>query len=104
MTEGLFKKKLKRISVSVIGYVKIRGANARDADELTMIVSYGYAKAEQCEWYMDIIQREDDRYVVPQSYAELDNIRKQLYSILDELTKKPFFRQKGSIYMSGIEV
>ena len=102
MMEGpLFRKKLKRISRNAVGYVKVRGANARDADELTMIVCYGYSVAERCEWYMDIIQREDDRYIVPQSYAELESIKKDMYHALDELTRKPFFRQKGSIYTSA---
>ena len=39
----MFEKKLKRISREIIGYIKIRGANSRDADELTMIVSFGYS-------------------------------------------------------------
>lgn len=94
----MFKKKLKRISKEVIGYIKIRGMNARDADELTMIVSFGYSKLEQCEWYMEIIQRKDKKYIVPQSYAELKSIRDDIQNILDELTNRPTFRMKGSIY------
>ena len=105
MTESMFKKKLKRISRESIGYVKVRGSNARDADELAMIVSYGYYVAEKCEWYMDIIQREDDRYIVPQSYAELDSIRKEMYRVLDELMRDPIFRSRGSVYKTrGIEL
>ena len=105
MNESLLKKKLKRISRESIGYVKVRGMNARDADELAMIVSYGYYVAEKCEWYMDIIQRQDDRYIVPQTYAELDSIRKDMYRTLDELMKDPVFRSRGSIYQTrGIEL
>jgi hypothetical protein len=103
--EGIlgFRKRLRRINKGVIGYIKVRGLNARDADELTMYVSYGYSVAERCEWYMDIIEREDDRYIVPQSYQELSRIKDELYKVLDELTKKPFFRAKGSILRDGID-
>lgn len=105
MNESLFRKKLKRISRESIGYVKVRGANARDADELTMIISYGYYVAEKCEWYMDIIQREDDRYVVPQTYAELENIKNEMYRTIDSLMKDPIFRKRGSIYSNrGIDL
>lgn len=105
MNESIFRKKLKRISRECIGYVKVRGMNARDADELTMIVSYGYSIAEKCEWYMDIIQREDNRYVVPQTYAELESIKDQMYKVLDDLMKDPIFRQRGSIFKTtGIEI
>lgn len=105
MTESLLKKKLKRISRETIGYVKVRGANARDADELTMVISYGYYIAEKCEWYMDIIQREDDRYVVPQTYSELESIKNEMYRTLDSLMKDPVFRKRGSVYSNrGIEL
>lgn len=104
MMEGLFgRKKLKRISKAVVGYVKVKGANARDADELTLFVSYGYSQAERCEWYIDIIDREDDRYIVPQTRKDLEWIRDELYKVLDEITKKPFYRHKGSIYQNGID-
>lgn len=95
----MFKKKLKRISREVIGYLKVRGNNARDADELTMIVSYGYSKLEQCEWYMDILRRGGDKkYIVPQSLEELESVRDSISRTLDEITKQPAFRVKGSIY------
>lgn len=103
--EGLpgFRKKLRRISKSVIGYIKVKGSNARDADELTMYVSYGYSVAERCEWYMDIIERQDDRYIVPQTFQELSTIKDGLYKVLDEVTKQPFFRSKGSIFRNGVD-
>lgn len=94
----MFKKKLKRVSKEVIGYLKVRGANARDADELTMIVSYGYSKLEQCEWYMDLLRRGDKKYIVPQSMEELESVRDSISQVLDEITKQPTFRVKGSIY------
>lgn len=93
----MFRKRLKRISREVIGYLRIRGANARDADELTMVVSYGYSKLEQCEWYMDLLRREDRKYMVPQSLDELKSIRDEIQQTLDNLTEKPYFRIRGSV-------
>lgn len=93
----MFKKKLKRISREVIGYIKVRGINARDADELTMIVSYGYSKLEQCDWYMSLLRSGNKKYVVPQSLEELKSIRDEIKSVLDEISSQPPFRRKGSV-------
>lgn len=103
--EGIFnqKKKLKRISRDVISYVKVKGANARDADELTMILSFASSMSERAAWYKELIQSEDDRYVVPQTYAELDYIETELNRAIDQLTSKPFFREKGHIYNRGYD-
>ena len=93
----MFKKKLKRISREVIGYIKVRGVNARDADELTMIVSYGYSKLELCDWYISILCDGNEKYVVPQSLEELKSIRSEIKSVLDEISSQPSFRRKGSV-------
>lgn len=93
----LFKKKLKRISKESVGYVKIRGANAPDADTLCMIVSYGYSVMERCEWYMSLIQSQDQRYIVPQSYGELENIKNMMNTVLEGLLKNPIVKKNSPV-------
>lgn len=93
----MFEKKLKRISRETVGYVKVRGRNARDADELTMIVSYGYSNLERCDWYISLLRSGDKKYIVPQSLEELKSIRDELKNVLDEISSRPAFRQKGVI-------
>lgn len=103
--EGIFnqKKKLKRISRDSIAYVKMKGANARNVDEATMIICYGVSIAERAAWYKELIQSQDERYVVPQTYAELDYIETEMNRTIDQLTSKPFFREKGHIYNRGYD-
>lgn len=93
----MFEKKLKRISRETIGYVKVRGTNARDVDELSMIVSYGYSQLERCSWYIDILRSGSKKYIVPQSLEDLESIRDELKAVLDEISSRPAFRQKGSV-------
>lgn len=93
----MFEKRLKRISREVVGYIKVRGINARDADELTMIVSYGYSKLERCDWYISLLRSGSKKYIVPQSLEELQSIRDEIKSVLDEISSRPAFGRKGSI-------
>lgn len=97
-----FKKKLKRISRDSIGYVRIRGANARDVDDLTMIVGYGYSIIERCSWYMELIEDQNPRYIVPQSYSEIELIKKDMESVVDDLLKNPIIKRRKITDMIGI--
>lgn len=65
--------------------------HGRDADELTMIVSYRYSKLEQCEWYINILRQGDKKYIVPQSLEELESVQDSISRTLDELTNQPTF-------------
>ena len=98
MAESVFRKKLKRISKESVAYVKIRGMNAPDADTLSMVIAYGYSVLERCEWYMELIQTKNDRYIVPQSYGELDSIRVAMENVLDKLLENPVVRKRNPIH------
>jgi hypothetical protein len=87
--EGHRIKRLKRIAPDIAGYVRIQGANARDAETLTMIVSYGYSYIERCDWYMSLIEDNDPNYIIPQNTAELRRIRDNIQREIDILLKDP---------------
>lgn len=76
---GLFgKKKLKKIPYDVVSYVLIEAEAIKDANDKQMISSYCLGKLEKVNWYLELIETGSKKYIVPQSKAQLEQIRDQL--------------------------
>jgi len=71
-------KKLKRIPSDLVSYIIIEGEAIKDANDKQMISSYCLGKLDLVNWYIDILDAKDDRYVVPHSRAQLERIREEL--------------------------
>lgn len=71
-------KKLKRIPSDLVSYIIIEGEAIKDANDKQMISSYCLGKLDLVNWYIDILDAKDDRYVVPHSRAQLERIRDEL--------------------------
>ena len=71
-------KKLKRIPSDPVSYIIIEGEATKDANDKQMISSYCLGKLDLVNWYIDILDAKDDRYVVPHSRAQLERIRDEL--------------------------
>ena len=71
-------KKLKRIPSDLVSYIIIEGEAIKDANDKQMISSYCLGKLDLVNWYIDILDAGDDRYVVPHSRAQLERIRDEL--------------------------
>ena len=71
-------KKLKRIPSDLVSYIIIEGEAIKDANDKQMISSYCLGKLDLVNWYIDILDAKDNRYVVPHSRAQLERIREEL--------------------------
>lgn len=71
-------KKLKRIPSDLVSYIIIEGEAIKDANDKQMISSYCLDKLDLVNWYIDVLDAKDDRYVVPHSRAQLERIRDEL--------------------------
>lgn len=71
-------KKLKRIPSDLVSYIIIEGEAIKDANDKQMISSYCLHKLDMVNWYIDVLDAGDKRYVVPHSRAQLERIRDEL--------------------------
>ena len=71
-------KKLKRIPSDLVSYIIIEGEAIKDANDKQMISSYCLGKLDLVNWYIEVLDAGDDRYVVPHSRAQLERIRDEL--------------------------
>ena len=76
---GLFgKKKLKRIPYEVVSYILIEAEGIESANDKQMISSYCLHKLEMVNWYLELLEAGSEKYIVPHSKAQLEQIRDQL--------------------------
>lgn len=76
---GLFgKKKLKKIPYDVVSYVLIEAEDIKDVNDKQMISSYCLHKLELVNWYLELLEVGSKKYDVPQSKAQLEQLRDQL--------------------------
>lgn len=76
----MFKKskKLKKIPSDLVSYIQIETEAIKDANDKMMISSYCLSKLEQVNWYIELLEVGSEKYIVPQSKAQLEMIRDQL--------------------------
>lgn len=77
----MFKKrveKLKKIPYDLISYIQIETESIQDANDKMMISSYCLGKLEMVNWYLELLEVGSEKYIVPQSKAQLEAIREQL--------------------------
>ena len=76
---GLFgKKKLKKIPYDVVSYILIEAEGIESANDKQMISSYCLHKLELVNWYLELLEAGSEKYIVPHSKAQLEQIRDQL--------------------------
>ena len=74
----LGKKKLKKIPYDVVSYVLIEAEGIKDANDKQMISSYCLGYLEKVNWYLELLEVGSKKYDVPQSKAQLEQLRDQL--------------------------
>ena len=76
---GLFgKKKLKKIPYDLVSYIQIETEGIKDANDKQMISSYCLHKLGIVNWYLELLKKGSEKYIVPQSKAQLEQLRDQL--------------------------
>lgn len=71
-------KKLKKIPADTIAYIAIETESIKDANDKMMIASYCLGKIEIVEWYIELIDTGNKKYIVPHNKPYLENMRTQL--------------------------
>jgi len=101
-------KKLKRIPSDLVSYIIIETEAIRDFNDKQMISSYCLGKLDLVNWYIEVLDAGDDRYIVPLSRAQLESIRDALQEahkqIMAVKIKKPSERPLIDLsYLKGHE-
>lgn len=71
-------KKLKRIPYDLVSYIQIETEAIQDANDKMMISSYCLGKLREVEWYIELLRVGSEKYIVPHTLSELENIREEL--------------------------
>lgn len=71
-------KKLKKIPYDLVSYIQIETEAIRDFNDKQMISSYCLGKLKTVEWYIELLRVGSEKYIVPHSMSELEDIRAQL--------------------------
>lgn len=71
-------KRLKKIPRDLVAYITIEAESIRDANDKMMIASYCLGKLDIVEWYIELIDTNNPKYVVPHTRPYLVELRTQL--------------------------
>lgn len=71
-------KKLKKIPYDLVSYIQIETEAIRDFNDKQMISSYCLGKLKTVEWYIELLRVGSEKYIIPHSLSELEDIRAQL--------------------------
>lgn len=80
-------KKLKPIPRDIISYITIECNAIQDSNDQAMLSGYTCAKLELVDFYLNCIDTNDARYVVPHDRAYLVNMQKQLSDLLSKILR-----------------
>ena len=80
-------KKLKKIPYDLVSYITIETEAIKDANDKMMISSYCLGKLKTVEWYIALLRAGSEKYIVPHSLSELEDIRSQLMACHKEIMR-----------------
>lgn len=101
-------KKLKKIPRDLIAYITIETESIEDANDKMMIASYCLGKLDIVEWYIELIDTANPKYIVPHTRPYLVTIRTQLLECYKNImaTKIPDKKKRPYLdidYPAGFE-
>lgn len=101
-------KNLKRIPYDLVSYIQIETESIKDANDKMMISSYCLKYLKDVEWYIELLRVGSEKYIVPHSLSELEEIRSQLKACHQQIMRvkitKPSERPTMDIkYPKGYE-
>lgn len=88
--EGFFSKKpkkLKPIPRDVISYIMIELNAIQDANDQAMLSGYTCSKLELVDFYLNVIDTKDERYIVPHTRDYLVNMQNELNKLLAQILR-----------------
>ena len=86
-------KKLKQIPRDIIPYISIEMNAIQDTNDQAMLSGYTCAKLELVDFYLNVIDTNDDRYIVPHNRQYLVTMQTELNKLLSQILRiKPINR------------
>ena len=86
--EGFFSKspkKLKPIPRDVIAYITVEMNNIKDANDQAMLAGYTSNKLEMVDFYLNCLDTQDPRYIVPHNKQYLTQMQSELNQLLQRI-------------------
>jgi hypothetical protein len=104
----IMAKKLKKIPMDLVSYIQIETEAIETSNDKMMISSYCLSYLEKVNWYIELINTGNKKYIVPQTKSQLEFIRDQLTEchkqIMSTKVQKPAERPILNIkYPKGYE-
>ena len=101
-------KKLKKLPRDLVAYITIEAEAIEDANDKMMIASYCLGKLEIVEWYIELLDTNNPKYIVPHPRPYLVTLRTELLNcykkIMATKIEKPGSRPIVDIkYPAGYE-
>lgn len=80
-------KKLKPLPRDIISYITIELNAIQDSNDQAMLSGYTCSKLELVDFYLNCIDTQDERYIVPHTRQYLVNMQKQLNDLLTRILR-----------------
>lgn len=101
-------KKLKKLPRDLVAYITIETESIEDANDKMMIASYCLGKLDIVEWYIELIDTANPRYIVPHPRPYLVTLRTELLECYKNImaTKIPDKKNRPYLdiqYPAGME-
>lgn len=87
-------KKLKKIPTDLIAYITIETDNIEDSNDKMMLASYTLGKIEVVEWYIELIDTQNRKYIVPHNKPYLESMRTQLLACYKRIMEVKIIKKK----------
>ena len=95
-------KKLKPIPRDIVAYITVEMNAIQDSNSQAMIAGYTCSKIELVDFYLNCIDTQDERYIVPHTRQYLVQMQTDLNKLLNQILKiKPINRTQG-IWKQGV--
>ena len=88
--EGFFSKKPKRLKPiprDIIAYITVEINAIQDDNDKAMLAGYACSKIELVDFYLNCIDTQDDRYIVPHTKQYLVQMQTDLNRLLNQILK-----------------
>lgn len=105
--EGFFTKKpkkLKPIPRDIIPYITIEANNIKDANDQQMIAGYTCSKLELVDFYLNCIDTQDDRYIVPHTRQYLVQMQNDLNRLLTQILRVRPVNKMDRMWKVGVNL
>lgn len=103
--EGFFSRKPKRLKPlkrDIVAYITVEMNAIQDSNDQAMLAGYTCSKIELVQFYLDCIDTDDPRYIVPHNRQYLVQMQNDLDRLLNQILKlKPINRAAG-IWKQGV--